>query len=131
MGTALSIGIQICEGMAEAHRMKVIHRDLKPSNIMIDRTGSARIMDFGVARSLEADSLTAEGVCVGTSEYMSPEQAHSAEVDYRSDIYSFGVILYEMATGRVPFEGDTALDIAIKHKTDPESWTQRRWRRVR
>jgi serine/threonine protein kinase/Tfp pilus assembly protein PilF len=115
-GTAAKIANQVCEGLSEAHRLGVIHRDLKPSNVMIDREGNARIMDFGIARSIKAKGLTGEGIIIGTPEYMSPEQAEAKEVDYRSDIYSLGIILYEMVTGQLPFEGDTPLSIAIKHK---------------
>jgi len=116
ISTAISIAKQVSEGLAEAHRLGVIHRDLKPSNIMIDKDGNARIMDFGIARSVEGKGITGAGVMIGTPEYMPPEQAEAKEVDQRSDIYSLGVILYEMVTGRVPFEGDTALSIAMKHK---------------
>jgi len=117
-GKSISIAKQVCEGLAEAHRLGVIHRDLKPSNIMIDKEGNARILDFGIARSLKAKGITAAGVMVGTPEYMSPEQAEVKEVDQRSDIYSLGVIIYEMVTGRVPFEGETPLGIAMKHKSE-------------
>jgi len=117
-GKAIFIGRQVCEGLAEAHRIGVIHRDLKPSNIMIYKEGNARIMDFGIARSLKAKGFTGAGVMIGTPEYMSPEQAEVKEVDQRSDIYSLGVILYEMVTGRVPFEGETPLGIAMKHKSE-------------
>jgi serine/threonine protein kinase/Tfp pilus assembly protein PilF len=117
-GKAISVAKQVCEGLAEAHRLGVIHRDLKPQNIMIDREGNARIMDFGIARSLKAKGITAAGVMIGTPEYMSPEQAEVKEVDQRSDIYSLGVILYEMVTGRVPFDGETPLGIAMKHKSE-------------
>jgi serine/threonine protein kinase/Tfp pilus assembly protein PilF len=119
VGTAVAIAKDVCEGLAEAHRLGVIHRDLKPSNIIIDKDGNARIMDFGIARSLRTKSITGEGVIIGTPEYMSPEQAEGKEVDERSDIYSLGVILYEMVTGRVPFEGETPLSVAHKHKYEP------------
>jgi serine/threonine protein kinase/Tfp pilus assembly protein PilF len=118
IATALNIGTQVCEGLTEAHRLGVVHRDLKPANIMIDKEGNARIMDFGIARSLESKGITDAGVMIGTPEYMSPEQVEGKEVDQRSDIYSFGVILYEMVTGRVPFEGDTPFTIGVKHKSE-------------
>ena len=114
----ISIAKQVCEGLTEAHKLGVIHRDLKPRNVMVDEEGNARIMDFGIARSLKGKGITGAGVMIGTPEYMSPEQVEGKEVDQRSDIYSLGVILYEMVTGRVPFEGDTAFSIAVKHKTE-------------
>jgi serine/threonine protein kinase/tetratricopeptide (TPR) repeat protein len=117
-GQVLSIAKQVCEGLDEAHRLGVIHRDLKPQNVMIDSEGNPRIMDFGIARSLEAKGITGAGVMIGTPEYMSPEQVEGKETDQRSDIYSLGVILYEMVTGRVPFEGDTPFTIGVKHKSE-------------
>lgn len=117
-GQAITIAKQVCEGLAEAHRSGVIHRDLKPSNIMIDREGTVRIMDFGIARSLKSRGITGAGMMVGTPEYMSPEQVEGKEADERSDIYALGVILYEMLTGRVPFEGDTPFVIGVKHKSE-------------
>ncbi|MBD3413929.1 MAG: protein kinase [Candidatus Aminicenantes bacterium] len=115
----ISIAKQVCEGLMEAHKLGVIHRDLKPQNIMIDKQGNARIMDFGIARSLKAKSITGAGMMIGTPEYMSPEQVEGKEVEPRSDIYSLGVILYEMVTGKVPFEGETPFAIGVKHKSEP------------
>ena len=114
---AISIAKQVCEGLIEAHRLGVIHRDLKPSNIMIDNEGNARIMDFGIAHTTKTKRITESGIIVGTPEYMSPEQVEAREIDQRSDIYSFGIIIYEMLTAKVPFEGETPISVAVKHLT--------------
>ncbi len=118
VGKTISIAKQVCEGLSEAHRLGVVHRDLKPNNIMIDKEGNARIMDFGIARSIKGKGITGAGVMIGTPEYMSPEQVEGKDVDQRSDIYSLGIILYEMSTGRVPFEGDTPFTVGIKQKSE-------------
>jgi serine/threonine protein kinase/Flp pilus assembly protein TadD len=117
-GQAISIAKQVCDGMVEAHKLGVVHRDLKPQNVMVDEEGDARIMDFGVARSIEGKSITGAGVMIGTPDYMSPEQVDGKDVDQRTDIYSLGVILYEMVTGQTPFEGDTPFTIGVKHKSE-------------
>jgi len=106
VGKAVSIAKQVCEGLAEAHSLGVVHRDLKPNNIMIDRDGNAKIMDFGIAKAVKGKSLTGSGVMIGTPQYMSPEQAQGKEVDHQTDIWSFGIVLYEMVTGQLPFKGE-------------------------
>ncbi len=116
---ALDLAKQILEGLVEAHRLGVVHRDLKPQNIMIDKEGNAKIMDFGIARSLHTKGVTGAGVIIGTPEYMAPEQAEARDVDHRADIYALGAILFEMVTGRVPFEGETPLSIVLKHRSEP------------
>lgn len=116
---AVKIAQQVCQGLAEAHDMGIVHRDLKPQNIMIDKKGIAKIMDFGIARSTEAPGITQTGMIMGTPDYMSPEQVEGKEADHRSDLYALGVILFEMTTGRLPFVGETAISVILKHKTDP------------
>ena len=118
VGKAISIAKQICDGLEEAHSLGIVHRDLKPNNIMIDDKGNARIMDFGIARTVKEKGITSSGVMIGTPEYMSPEQVEAKEVDQRSDIYSLGIIMYEMLTGRLPFEADTPFAVGIKHKSE-------------
>lgn len=113
----IAIARQVCEGLAAAHELGVVHRDLKPQNIMIDEKGNAKVMDFGIARSVEAAGVTATGMIIGTPDYISPEQVEGEEADQRSDIYALGVILFEMVIGSVPFKGDTAFSVALKHKT--------------
>ncbi|HEX7252185.1 MAG TPA: protein kinase, partial [Thermoanaerobaculia bacterium] len=112
---ALRIAKQACAGLAAAHEVGVIHRDIKPQNIIIEPTGGLKIMDFGIARLTQERGMTATGTVVGTPDYMSPEQARGVPLDFRSDIYSIGVVLYEMFTGSLPFEGDSPLAVVLKH----------------
>ena len=131
LGTLLKYLMQVAEGLVKAHDAGIVHRDLKPDNIMITRDGYAKILDFGLAKLIEtrspsttnedaatavmpAQPLSAAGAVMGTVGYMSPEQAQGKPVDQRSDIFSFGCILYETATGRRPFEGDSAIDTLHK-----------------
>jgi CheY-like chemotaxis protein/predicted Ser/Thr protein kinase len=118
VSNAVGIAGQLAEGLAAAHQLGVVHRDLKPQNIMIDQNGHARIMDFGIARAQKSDGLTQTGTIIGTPEYMAPEQLEGETVDFRTDIYALGVVLYESLTGRVPFKGTTFLGVALKHKTE-------------
>ncbi len=111
----LRIAKQICAGLAAAHEVGVIHRDIKPQNIIIEAAGGLKIMDFGIARLKEERGMTAEGTVVGTPDYMSPEQARGIALDFRSDIYSTGIVLYEVFTGTLPFEGETPLAVVLKH----------------
>lgn len=105
---------QICNGLAAAHEQGVLHRDLKPANIMIDHAGQVYLTDFGLARSVAQSGLTQTGEIMGTPHYMSPEQVKGERPDVRSDIYSLGVILYEMATGEVPYHGNTIFEVMIQ-----------------
>jgi beta-lactam-binding protein with PASTA domain/predicted Ser/Thr protein kinase len=105
---------QILSAVAFAHRNGVVHRDIKPHNIVVGRDGRLKVTDFGIARS-GASQMTEAGSIIGTAQYLSPEQAKGAHVDQRSDLYSVGIVLYEMLTGEVPFTGDTPVEIAMKH----------------
>ena len=112
---ALRIAKQMCAGLAAAHEAGVIHRDIKPQNILIEPSGGLKIMDFGIARLTEDRGMTATGTVIGTPDYMSPEQARGLPLDFRSDIYSTGVVLFELFTGALPFEGDSPLAVVLKH----------------
>ncbi len=102
----INMATQLCEGLVRAHAAGVVHRDIKPQNILVDRSGRITILDFGLAKVFDAQKLTQTGAMVGTMQYMSPEQARGQEIDHRSDIFSFGAVLYEMITGHAPFAGD-------------------------
>ncbi len=119
---AIEIFIQICNGLCDAHKCGIIHRDLKPENILMKKDGRIKISDFGLAKLESEPSLTLNGEVMGTVHYMSPEQIRGDKVDKRSDIYSLGIILYEMLTGRVPFTNDNMATILFKHLyEEPES----------
>jgi serine/threonine protein kinase len=112
---AAAYAIEIGRGLASAHAGNLVHRDVKPQNVLIDAEGRAKVTDFGIVRSLESDGLTATGRVLGTTDYVSPEQAMGHDVDARSDIYSLGVVLYEMLVGRPPFSAETLVGVAMKH----------------
>jgi serine/threonine-protein kinase len=126
----LRIAKQICAGLAAAHEVGVIHRDVKPQNIIIDPAGGLKIMDFGIARLHEERGMTATGTVVGTPDYMSPEQARGLPLDFRSDIYSTGVVLFELFTGSLPFEGDSPLAVVLKHVQEKPPLPQTRNPRI-
>ena len=116
---AAAYAIETGRGIAAAHAARMVHRDVKPQNVLIDSDGRAKVTDFGIARTLESDGLTKTGRVLGTTDYVSPEQAMGQEVDARSDIYSLGVVLFEMLTGDVPFKAETVVGVAMKHVNDP------------
>lgn len=115
IATAVGIAEQLARGLAAAHRAGMVHRDIKPQNVIIKEGGQARITDFGVAKSHLSTALTETGVAFGTVDYLSPEQAQGRPATAQSDLYSLGIVLYEMLTGRLPFSGDSAVAVAMKH----------------
>jgi hypothetical protein len=123
---AVAYAIEIGRALESAHANRLVHRDVKPQNVLIDADGRAKVTDFGIARSLEAQGLTATGRVLGTTDYVSPEQALGHEVTGQSDIYSLGIVLYEMLTGETPFKADTQVAVAMKHVREPLPDVQRR-----
>ncbi|MFV9504768.1 MAG: Stk1 family PASTA domain-containing Ser/Thr kinase [Oscillochloridaceae bacterium umkhey_bin13] len=116
---AVSLAEQIAQGLYAAHRAGMIHRDIKPQNVLVTNDGRARITDFGVAKSHLSTALTETGIAFGTVDYLSPEQAQGRPATAQSDVYALGVVLYEMLTGRLPFSGDNAIAVAMKHVSEP------------
>ena len=123
---AVAYAIEIGRALSCAHSHRLVHRDVKPQNVLIDLDGRAKVTDFGIARSLEAQGLTATGRVLGTTDYVSPEQAMGHDVTEQSDIYSLGICLYEMLTGEVPFRADTQVAVAMQHVREPLPDVQRR-----
>src|SRR5918994_902810 len=123
---AVAYAVEIGRALECAHSHRLVHRDVKPQNVLLDPDGRAKVTDFGIARSLEAQGLTATGRVLGTTDYVSPEQALGHEVTEQSDIYSLGIVLYEMLTGEPPFRADTQVAVAMKHVKDPLPDVQRR-----
>ena len=112
---AVRIALMICEGLIRAHEKGLIHRDIKPHNILLTRDGTAKVADFGIARAANSVTITYSGDMVGSVHYVSPEQARGEPVNSTSDIYSLGCVLYEMVIGRVPFDADSPVTVALKH----------------
>ena len=110
---ATSIAIQVGQGIEAAHNAGIVHRDIKPQNVLISREGKIKVTDFGIARTTTANTISQD--ILGSVHYISPEQARGGQVDERSDIYSFGIVFYEMVTGELPFDGDSTVSIALKH----------------
>jgi hypothetical protein len=115
IGESVAYAIEIARALGAAHDHRIVHRDVKPQNVLIDEEGTAKVTDFGIARSLTEEGLTADGRVLGTTDYVSPEQALGQDVDPQSDLYSLGVVLFEMLTGEVPFHGENQVAVAMKH----------------
>jgi eukaryotic-like serine/threonine-protein kinase len=115
VGEAVAYAIEIARALGAAHEHQIVHRDVKPQNVLIDEEGTAKVTDFGIARSLTEEGLTADGRVLGTTDYVSPEQALGQDVGPQSDLYSLGVVMFEMLTGDVPFHGENQVAVAMKH----------------
>src|SRR5438309_1562153 len=115
---AVAYAIEIARALGAAHARHIVHRDVKPQNVLIDEEGSAKVTDFGIARTLDEEGLTADGRVLGTTDYVSPEQALGQGVTGQSDLYALGVVLFEMLTGDVPFKAENQAAVAMKHVRD-------------
>jgi eukaryotic-like serine/threonine-protein kinase len=115
VGEAVAYAIEIGRALGAAHDRGIVHRDVKPQNVLVDEEGTAKVTDFGIARTLDQEGLTADGRVLGTTDYVSPEQALGHQVTGQSDLYSLGVVLFEMLTGDVPFHGENQVAVAMKH----------------
>lgn len=115
----IDYSIQICYGMAQAHNQQIVHKDIKPHNIMIDRNHVVKVTDFGIAQAMNNLTMTHNKGILGSAHYFSPEQARGDHVDFESDIYSLGIVMYEMVSGKVPFTGDNPVTVALKHMQEP------------
>ena len=113
--TTIKIALQIAGALDCAHKNNVIHRDIKPQNILVTESGEIKVTDFGIAKSIDSQTITNTTSVIGSAHYLSPEQAKGNYIDFRTDIYSFGIVLYEMVTGRLPFEGESPVTVALKH----------------
>ena len=116
---ALEVTIAVARGLAYAHAHGIVHRDVKPQNVLLTVDGEAKVTDFGIARSLDVEGVTQSGTVLGTSNYIAPEQATGQRVDLRTDVYSLGVVLFELLTGDVPFAGDSFVAVAMQHVHEP------------
>ncbi len=116
---AKEIGAQVCEALAYAHAQGIVHRDIKPQNILLTRSGQVKVTDFGIARALASAAITETGTVLGSVQYLSPEQARGLGVGQSSDLYSLGVVLFEVVAGHLPFDGDSPITIALKHIHEP------------
>src|SRR2546427_5729966 len=116
---ALRLALQVARGLAFAHENGLVHRDVKPRNVLLNGDGQAKVTDFGIARTLDVDGVTQTGTVLGTSNYIAPDQASGRPVDVQTDVYSLGVVLYELLVGDVPFPGENFVAVAMKHVNEP------------
>src|SRR5574337_309420 len=112
---AVQVAVQVCEALEFAHSHGIVHRDIKPQNILLTADGQVKVTDFGIARAMSSATITQTGTVLGSVQYLSPEQARGTTVGRSADLYALGVVLYEMVTGRLPFDGDTPIAIALAH----------------